>query len=80
VRQQPAGSTASEGPCCGPLRPCRPQELFSKYDRSGKGGLSWDDIQAMIQGVRGGGAWRGVGWLGAPHVRACASPLPLCRP
>lgn len=26
------------------------EELFSKYDRTNKGGLSWEDIQAMILG------------------------------
>ena len=24
------------------------EEIFSKFDRTNKGGLSWDDIQAMI--------------------------------
>lgn len=26
------------------------EELFSKYDRNNKGGLSWDDIQTMVMG------------------------------
>jgi hypothetical protein len=32
------------------------EELFSKYDRDNKGGLSWRDIQEMVsrEGERGG--------------------------
>jgi hypothetical protein len=31
-----------------------PQEIFSKYDKDGKGGLTWNELQEMVKGwVRG---------------------------
>ncbi|KAF8072391.1 SOP1 [Scenedesmus sp. PABB004] len=33
--------------------PQRFEELFSKYDRGNKGGLSWDDLQARARGLTG---------------------------
>lgn len=35
----------------GRFSPEKFEELFSKWDSGGKGGLSWDDLVAMVQGV-----------------------------
>lgn len=37
------------------------EEIFSKYDREGKGGLSWRDIQEMVRGRGRGFRVRGIG-------------------
>lgn len=51
--------------------PQKYEEIFSKYDAGNKGGLSWDDIQAMVKGNRN--VNDPVGWC-APSFSATRPP------
>jgi hypothetical protein len=50
------------------------EEIFSKYDSGNKGGLTWDDVQALVKGNMNVNDF--VGWC----VRSPSPDAPLCRP